>query len=263
MPPRALLLLAVLPLAACDETEDGPDAVTFDGVTYEALGRATLDVTAGGLVVGRGDGAGEYGVRVDFDALEHAAFRVEPVEIPATGRWGLQLFGDVEGVDDDRTALATAWADGVSDSTHQINFDFAPSLGVSSLTVEYYLDGQLLYRVPGVPLGSDAGPGGAGRLLVTTVGEGERGPGSVHIIRDGTRYIVATDYGGDAPRTGAGGCAGILLRVDLPGVPREPFCTDYVQAIPDQFEGLDAVESLEIRARAVASFTLTSGDVTE
>jgi hypothetical protein len=261
-PLRCLLLSgALLTLAACDEEVIGPDTVTFDGVTYIAVGRATLDEAAGGLVVGRGDSAAEYGVRVDLDDalggdLAAADFRVEPVDLPAAGRWGLQLFGDVDGVSE-RVALATVWNDAVDDTTSAIVFDFAPSIGATTATVEYYLDGQLLYRVPGLPLEGDGA-----RLRAVEVGLTGGLAQSVHVIRDGTRYIVATDYGGE-PRTTPGGCAGALVRVRFPGFPDIPpeFCTDYVQAIPDAFEDVEDVTELEIRARVLEAFTLTRGDV--
>lgn len=254
-------LLSFLVLAACDDAVPDLDTVTFDGVTYETLGGATLEPTDDGLVVGRGDNDtdDEYGVRVTLDALDEADFQVEPVDIPGGGRWGLQLFGDVDG---DRVPIATAWAEGLDDDTHEINFDFDPAVGTSTITVEYYLDGALLYRVPRVPLNPEGAAGGARSRLIT-VGQGDGGPESVHVIRDGGKYIVATDYGGGEPRTVPGGCAGILLSVSLPGGPTEPFCTDYVQAIPDQFGSIEAVTGMEIRARAVEQFTLTGGDVEE
>ncbi|HLT48744.1 MAG TPA: hypothetical protein VK002_16030 [Rubricoccaceae bacterium] len=271
--PIAGALLALLPLAlltaalaACDTGGEDPDptAVTFDGVPYVALGGARLETTAAGLVVRRGDGAGEYGVRVDLDAaldgpLAEADFRAAPVDLPAGGRWGLQLFGDVAGLDDGgRTPVATVWSDAVNDTTHVINFDFGPEAGVETVTVEYYLQGRLLYRVPEVPLTPDGG-----RTLLTTVGEGEGAPQSVHLIRDGTRYIVATDYGGEGPRTGPGGCAGTVLRVSLPNFPDIPpsFCTDYVRAIPEQFGNVEAATHIEIRARTLDRFTLVSNDL--
>jgi hypothetical protein len=256
-----LLLPLLLALAACDEEDTGPDAVTFDGVTYVALGRATLEETAGGLVVGRGDGAAEYGVRVDLDDalsgdLAAAGFRAAPVDLPAAGRWGLQLFGDVDGVSE-RVALATVWNDAVDDTTSEIVFDFAPSVGATTVTVEYYLGGALQLRVPRLPL-----TGQGARFRVTTVGQTEGEAQSIHVIRDGTRYVVATDYGGEALRAGAGGCAGAIVRVDFPDFPDvSEVCTDYVQAIPDAFEGVEEVTELEIRARVLEAFTLTRGDV--
>jgi hypothetical protein len=252
----ALTLLALL-LAACDTEEAGPDGVTFDGVSYVAVGGARLEATAAGLVVREGDG--EYGVRVDLDAaldgpLDEAVFLVEPVDIPDAGRWGLQLFGDIAGLDvGGRTPVATVWADAVDEDAHVINFDFGPAAGVETATLEYYLGGTLLYRVPGVPVL----PAG-GRLRLTPAGEGNGQPQSVHVIRDGSRYIVATDYGEGGARTGAGGCTGTLLRVSFPGLPAE-FCTDYVQAVPEQFENVEAVTSIEIRARVLDR--LTQNDV--
>ena len=140
----------------------------------------------------------------------------------------------------------------MAEDTHAINFDFDPATGVETVTLEYYLDGQLQQRVPGVPVVRTG-------LRVASAGEGERGPQSVHVIRDGSIYIVATDYGG-APRTTPGGCGGALLRVSFPGVPAE-ICADYVQAVPEQFGPIEAVTEIEIRARALDRFTLTGGDV--
>lgn len=259
---RPFLLLPLL-LAACDDEapiNPGPDPVVFDGVAFTAVGDAALETTAAGLVVRQGSGGGEYGVRVDLDdaldgPLVEAAFRAAPVDLPADSRWGLQLFGDVAG--QGRTPVATVWSDAVGATAHVIQFDFDAGTGVETVTFEYYLEGRLQLRVPGVPLV----PGG--RLALREAGEGDGEPESVHVVRDGTRYIVATDYGGSGPRTGPGVCAGAVLRLAFPGFPDLPaeVCADYVQAIPDPFENVEAVTSLEIRARTLDEFTLVGNDL--
>ncbi|MDX1421151.1 MAG: hypothetical protein R3181_14395 [Rubricoccaceae bacterium] len=262
-PPLALLVLALL-LAACDTGADPPpsDGVTFEGVAYTAVGDAELERTGSGLVVRRGPSGQEYGVRVDLgDALDgplvEADFRVAPVDLPANSRWGLQLFGDVAG--QGRTPVATVWSDAVSATTHVVQFDFGAGTGVETLTLEYYLEGRLQLRVPAVPLV----PGSNGRLALREAGEGDGEPESVHVVRDGTRYVVATDYGGSGPRTGPGGCGAALLRLAFPGIPDVPseVCTDYVRAIPDPFENVEAVTSVEIRARTLDEFTLVDNDL--
>jgi hypothetical protein len=248
------VLLALL--AACDSATPDLDRVTFDGVTYTALGGATLEPTGSGLRVGSGASADEYGVRVDFattDLLDRADLRVLPVALPDGSRWGLQLFADVQGTSTD---VATVWNEAVTDSTHQLLFDFDPATGATAVTFAYYLDGRLLFTVPDVPLSLTGG-----RLRTQNAGQGNGDPQSVHVIRDGSRYVVATDYGGDPPFAG-GGCAGALLQVDFPGIPSAPFCADYVEATPNQFALQDGPTAFEVRARVpLDAFTLTSGTV--
>jgi hypothetical protein len=262
-PLRALPLLAVLGagLAACDEVTDPfiPDEVTFDGVTYAAIGGAELRPEGDGLgVVGPG-GSADYGVRVSPDVdIARAGFSVEPLALPADSRWGVELFGDVGGT---RTALATAWSDAVDAERHELLFNFTPATGASTATLEYYLDGALELRVPDVPIAGSGGAGGDARRRVLNGGEGDGEPESVHIIRDGSTIIIGTDYGGSPPPGLArSGCTGTLLALDFPDFPSE-VCTDYVQAIPDTFATADAVSDVEIRARTLSRFTIVDGSV--
>ena len=89
----ALILIAGagFVLASCDSADDSfrPTEVTFEGVTYAAIGQAELDVSDDGLLVGNIGSSGNDGVRVTSDMpIEVADVRTLPVSIPNNGRWG-------------------------------------------------------------------------------------------------------------------------------------------------------------------------------
>ena len=254
-------LVALLPLAACDSVEDifRPSEVTFNGVTYAALGQAELDTDGEALLVSNIGTSGDDGVRVDrAQGITEADFRARPVDIPAGGRWGMQVFGEMDGV---RTSLATVWNEAVDAQRHDIQFDFASSLAISTVTIEYFLGGELLYRVPGVPLLA----GGGERRRAASGGESDDEPESVHVVRDGPKYVVATDYGGNGgARSASGGCTGAIVFVDFGSLPVDipsSFCTDYVQVSPDTQLDFPDATSLEIRARTLPSFALLDGSL--
>ena len=241
------LVALALTLVGCDSETVSPPGVTFGGVTYEAVGGASLSVSGEGLVVG-GGGGGEYGVRVSPEgAFQAADVQTLPVDLDASARWGLQLFGEAGGT---RVPLASAWNDALTDSTHEVVIDFDAVTGATTMRVEYYNLGELVFVNDRVPLDPD----GQQRRRAT-VGSGSGKAGSVHVIRDGSRWIVATDFGGGEPRVGAGGCAGMTISV----AGTAPFCTDYIQAIPNAFSG--EVTDFEVRGRALDAFTITGGDV--
>ncbi len=249
-----LLIGLALLLPACDTLKEElfPDEISFDGVTYAAIGQAELFVENAGLVVSNIGTSGNDGVRVEVEGhLQEADIRTRPVAIPANGRWGLQLFGDLGGA---RTALATVWHEAVDDETHRIEFDYAPGLGIEAVTLEYYLDRQIVARVPGVPLGA-AKDGGARRIA--PAGHTSAAPQSVHVILVGGVYVVATDHGGAAPKNG---CTGALVEVDFPDVP-SPICTDFIRAVPETTASFPEATSLEVRARTLERFTIEDGDV--
>ena len=233
--------------------------VVFNGVSYMSVGGAGL--SGGNMLVVEDDGAsasGTYGARVGLgQGVSTASFQAMPVDLPEGAGWGLKLFGVVDGA---RSRVALAWNEAIDDSTHQILFDYLPDVGATSVTMEYYLDGDLLFSVPGVPLLSSA----QGTRTAASAGQSKGTPGSVHVIRDGSVYIVATDYGGGEPRIGQtadaeGGCSGAIVETGFPGVPAQ-FCTDYIQAVPDTFSIQGPATDLEIRGRVpLDEFTLISG----
>jgi hypothetical protein len=253
-------LLAVSLLAACDtgETPDPPDEVTFEGVTYAAIGQAELEETDAGLVVSNIGNSGADGVRVNLaSGIAEADFRAAPVGIPAGGRWGMQVFGDLDGT---RTALATVWNEAVSGTRHEIQFDFAPELEVETVTIDYFLSGVLQLSVPRVPLLGD----GAQRVLAASAGQSDDEPESVHYVRDGPRIVVSTDYGGGSPKRGsaAGECptGGTPVFLQFAGLP-PVVCTDFVRVTPETETQFPSATSLEISARTLPAFTLTGGSL--
>lgn len=257
MPLRSTLLalLFVLMLSACDSVTEQifPDEVTVGGVTYAAIGDAQLRPDGNGLVVSNIGASGDDGVRVSTESrIQEADIRTSPVDIPSGGRWGLQLFGTANGT---RTAMATVWNEAIDAERHVIEFDYAPALGVETVTLEYYLARQLVLRVPNVPLASTGARSSSARLA--TAGTSGDDPTSVHVVLVNGVYIVATDYGGDAPLQG---CAGTLLALDFPDAPAE-LCTDYVQAVPERVEAFPEATSLEVRARTLERFTIQDGSV--
>ena len=247
---------ACLTVSSCSLFPHNDDSIRFNGTIYTAVNGANVEVTSQGLVV-ENAGTGEYGVRARRPrGVNEADFRALPVDLPENGRWGLEVF---RGVDNELVSLATVWNEATDAETHQVLFDFDPVLDATLMTLEYYLDGQLLYSVPDVPINPVVVEGERTSSLAPG-GESDGEPESVHIVRDGPRIIVSTDYGGDPPDGGnRGGCSGTLMRVDFPNqnIPQE-FCTDYVQAIPQTELDVPDLVGVEVRAEVLDQFTLTS-----
>lgn len=256
---RFLLILMVFAgvataLTSCDSNPVpiGPTELTFDGVTYEALGQARLEVTNNSLVVANIGSSGNDGVRVDPDSsIEEADIRTQPVILPENGRWGMEVFGETSS---GRTALATVWNEAVSAEEHDLQFDFAPELGVVDMDVEFFLEGMLVHSVR-IPV-----DGGGNRSRVATAGRGRGGPTSVHVICVNGELIVATDHGGEPPRTTQGGC-GAELFTNVPGSLEVPICADFVRARPISEFAFPDANSLEITGRSISQFVITSGSV--
>lgn len=268
-PTFAFLAALTVALVACDTIKEQltPDEVSFNGVTYTAIGQANFRVEEDGLVVTNIGNSGNDGARVSqAGGITEADFRVDPVDIPAGGRWGMELF------DGSGASLATVWNDDVDGQRHRIEVDFAASLGVETVTVEYFLGSVIQLRVPGVVLNGGSGQ----RARAANVGESDEEPESVHVVRDGPKIVVATDYGGDgggnlredgdAQNSLLGECPSgsalvTLDFLDLPDLPTS-VCTDYVQISPDAVEeDMPAVTTLEVRARTLSEFKFTDGSL--
>lgn len=255
---RASLFLTLtvgagLAFASCDTIADAvrPTEVTFGGITYAVIGQAQLNVANNALVVENIGSAGNDGVRVTpTEPIEVADIRTEPVNLPDNGRWGMQVFGETSS---GRTALATVFNEAVSAEEHDIKFDFAPEMNVSNIIVEYYLEGRLEHSAE-IPLN-----GSGNRSREAAAGRGSGGPTSVHVICVNGELIVATDHGGDAPRTTPGGCGAELL-TNVPGADG-PVCTDFVRARPITETAFPEATSLEITARTLPQFSITNGSI--
>ena len=250
----ALIISAGLAFASCDTIADNvrPTEITFGGVTYAVIGQARLEQSDAGLLVNNIGSSGSDGVRVTpTSPIELADIRTLPVDLPDNGRWGMQVFGETSS---GRTALATVWNEAVSSEEYDILFEFAPEMNVSRMTVEYYLEGQLVHSVE-IPAD------GAGNVLSRAVsaGRGNRTPSSVHVICVGGELIVATDHAGEAPKMGSSGCAGELL-ANVPGA-ELPVCVDFVRARPITKSSFPEATSLEMTARTLPDFTIIAGSV--
>ncbi len=248
-----IFVAASIALTSCDSNSVPvrPTELTFDGVTYAVIGQAELAVTGEGLVVGNIGSSGNDGVRVAPDSsIEMADIRTQPVILPANGRWGLQAFGDISS---QRTALATVWNEAVSAEEHDLKFDFASELNVAQMEVQFYLEGRLEYSVQ-IPVG-----GAGNRSQVATAGRGRGGPTSVHVVCVNGELIVATDHGGEPPRTTQDGC-GAELFTNVPGS-EVPICADFVRARPISGIAFPEATSVEITARSVSQFVITEGTI--
>lgn len=253
LPSAAVLCLALaglLVLAACDSADE-PREVTFDGVTYVAVGEAELEVTDAGLVVSNIGTAGGDGVRVERErGLRDADVATQPVTIPDGARWGLQIFGALGG---ERTALAAAWADGTADGRHAINIEFADALGADSVRFEYLLGGVLVARSPSVPLG------GLRARAAASGGSTNAKPQSTHATRTSKGVIVVgTDYGSSSS-LGGGECprGGVPIQTPFPEIPL-PLCADFIRTIPLGQALYPEVTDLEVTGRSIEGFTITS-----
>ena len=247
------LVAGVTLLSACDSSEEPPLSVSFNGVTYIAIGQASLQ--AGGSVLeveDIGTGGGD-GVRVEpvDGALDTLGVVIQPLGLVNGAQWGLGVFGQVAGV---RTRLATAWAEGVGSAGNAIQFEFAPELGIDSLMFEYLLDGVIVARSPNVPAI-------AGLNTLANAGTTDATPNSVHAVREGGVVVVGTDYRGEAltdgPTDGAGCTAALIV------VPFQPdaVCADFVRARPPSAGAAPwpTVESAEITGRSINRFVITDG----
>ncbi|MDX1438624.1 MAG: hypothetical protein R3284_01860 [Rubricoccaceae bacterium] len=250
------IVLFVCLFPGCDtvETTDPPDdgSVEFDGVTYVPVGQAELRQTSDGLVVENLGSSGNDGVRVQPDSpVQQADVRVQEVGLPAGAEWGLRVFGQLNG---QQTALATAWSESMDGALNQFTFDFAPALAVQFVAMNYYLNGELVFS-------TELPNNGQSQARETPAGSGEDGPQSVHVIRNGGVLIVATDFGGEAPKN-THGCTAALLEVfDIEGQPRQ-VCTDYVEAMPiGEFNSAPDATSYTVTGGDVSSFTITGGSV--
>ena len=253
----ATLLVVVLLLPACDTLKEQifPNEITFGGVTYATVGDAELFIEDGRLIVSNIGTSGNDGVRASSDqAIATADIRTLPVDIPAGGRWGMEVFGDLNGA---RTALATVWNEAIDGERHQITFDYAPALGVQTVTLEYYLNRELVLRIPGVPTASAAAGSASRSFRAAPAGTSGDDPRSVHVVLVNGVYVVATDYDGPAPLQG---CAGTLLQLDFPDAPSE-LCTDFVQAVPETTASFPDATSIEVRARTLERFAIEDGDL--
>ena len=278
VPPITMRVLAALGLfvgfafafIACDTLEEQltPDEITFGGVTYSTIGQARFRLEEDALVVTNIGTSGNDGAQVSqTGGITEADFRVRPVSIPAGGRWGMEVFS---GSGSSRTSLATVWNEAIDGQRHRIEVDFAASLGVETVTISYLLFGDLALRVPGVLLngGSDE------RIRRAAAGETDSEPESVHVVRDGPKIVVSTDYGGqgggartsgETQQGGAGGCptGAALVFLNFPGIPDLPssVCTDYVEVSPDIETAMPEATSVEIRARTLSEFAFIDGSL--
>lgn len=238
--PLAVLALA---LASCDGTSDTPPA-SFSGVPVTAVGGATLREVGGALVVsgipaGADGGFAVSGTRVDVE--------IDPVMVPAGGRFGARVEDAAGG------EVASIFAEGLAGDRVRLVFSFGAASGVRLVRVAYRFGGQTLFTIPELPVTPDA-PFAPTVLLPQSAGEGSGGAGSVHAVRDGGRWVMASDSPGGGARGAAGGCTGFLVRPPVAAAPAL-LCTDYVEITPLTGQATPAARTA-VLARGLGGFTV-------
>lgn len=254
---RACALFACATLLwACDVGPEPLTSVTFNGVTYNAIGQAELFVIESGLEVSNIGVSGGDGIRADVSdgELDSLGVVIMPLVLGTGSRWGLAVFGDVAGT---RTPLASAWAEDIGGGRNSIQVAFASGLGLDSLTFEYLLGGVLVARSPTLPSSDGL------TALVASAGTTDVGPHSVHAVREGGVVVVGTDYRGDSFTGGSqaivgAGCTAALIQVSFQP---DAVCADLVRAVPRSSSGLPVppATSAEIDGRRIGEFVITGG----
>ncbi|MEM1116140.1 MAG: hypothetical protein AAF594_14545 [Bacteroidota bacterium] len=244
---RAALLLTALVVTAAGCDIFGSDVLTYDGVEVEVRGDATLAVEDGRLVVSGLDGARSGGFTIPGE-LDRVDVETAPVAIPDGGRFGIEVESD------DGEELASIYNEGTGNGEFDLRVTFADALGVSAVTVRYYLGGErgdLVLEIPSLALTGNR----LARRAETGAGSGSGDPESVHVRRVGGRYVVVSDS--DGPDGARQSCAGFTIVPPgaFAGEFPEGLCTDWIEVEPlgisDMPEGRVAVT-----ARGVGSFTV-------
>lgn len=241
----ALLTVTLVAVAAgCDIF--GSDPLSFDGIEVEARGDASLAVENGRLVVSGLDGSRSGGFTLP-GRPDRVDVRTEPVQIPAGGRFGIE-------VEDGGEEIASIYNEGTGDGEFDVRVNFADALGVTAVAIRYRLggeNGRVVLSIDSLPLIG----GRTARRRETSAGSGSGDSESVHVIRSGGRYIVVSDS--DAEDGARRGCPGFLIVP--PDVYGSEFpnglCTDWIEVEPlgasDMPQGRVAVT-----ARGVGSFSV-------
>ena len=243
---RYLCLFLVLALAACDSNDPPDDTpLDFQGTDVEARGDARLSVSGGRLVVSNIGSSGADGVFVRGD-VQSLDMETEPIQIPEGGAFGIRvedMSGAVIGgmMNEDRPG----------DDGHDFIFEYADALGVQAVSVSYELGGVVQFRIPRLNLGTPKN----GRRQASA-GSGSGDSGSVHTVRENGRYVVVSDSGDDAPKTG---CAGFSV------TPPPPFdrdldtalCADWVEVTPLSGSFPGQIGGVAVVGRGLGSFVAT------
>jgi hypothetical protein len=249
--------VGLLALAGCDNGSDPPpSSVDFNGVTYNALGQATLSVQGGTLVVGNIGTTGVHGVRVEVEdgSLDSLGIEIQPLTFGSGALWGLAAYGDISGA---RELLAAAWAEDIGGDRNEIEVEFQQGVGIDQVIFEYFLAGVLVVRSPPIPAGNGL------TSTVATAGTTNVEPNSVHAVREGGVVVIGTDYRVDALDGGEAtgrGCLAALIEVQFQP---EAICADYVRAVPLSASGtpMPNVTSTETAGRAIGRFVIVDGTV--
>lgn len=249
---RLLALALLLPLAACDTDAPGVEPLTFQGVDVVAVGDARLSVEAGRLVVSGLEGANEGGFRVvgALAATERVDVEIEPLPVPAGGYFGSR----VEAADG--SLVARFDAEGRGNGVSEFVVDFADR--ARTATARYRFNGTVLFTLA---LRDPFRSASARRPQSTGEGEGETG--STHVVREGGKYVVASDSNGGGSRR-AGPCPGYRFTPPVGAVLPDGSlidgglvaCVDWIEVEPEA----DAMPDGEVlvTARGVGRFTVES-----
>lgn len=242
------LCLAVLPLASCDGTTDGP--VVFGGVSVDALGGAALRLSGSTLVVSGLPASGEGGFAV-AGPRQRVDVAIVPVALPVGARFGARV-ESAAGAE-----IASMFATGVAPGKTRFVFSFGAAAGVTRVRLRYLFGGQALFEIPEVRVS----PGKAAAVFAAeSAGEGGGETGSVHAVRSGGRWIVVSDNEGSGGRPAArsAGCDVLLVTPPvvqgLPG-PGAPLCVDRIEVVPLTGQAPEAGR-IVVAAQGLPGFTV-------
>ena len=247
---RAVLLcLSLVVLAACDTEADGP--VSFQGVTVEARGDASLALDGGALVVSGLDGTRSGGFTVP-GASERVDVEIDPLAVPAGGEFGVVVEDDEGGV------LASLYTVGRGQGAIEFVFEFPSALGVGAVAVTYRRGGENGEVVLEGVLELAGGRLALGRRPSGSVGEGGGDTGSTHVIRENGRYVVVSDSDDASPaRPGARRGCGAFTVTPPPAINDDgvTVCSDWIEVEP-LLSGTVPEGTVSVTARGVGAFTV-------
>ena len=240
--------LLALGLTSCDGSSDETPA-SFSGVPVTPVGGATLRAEGGALVVS-GIAAGAEGGFSVPGPTSGVDVEIDPVRVPDGGRFG----GRVE--DAAGAELASIFAEGDPDDRVRLVFSLGAASDVRLVRIVYRFGGQTLFTIPELPVTANARLATA-LLVRQNAGDGSGETGSVHFVRDGGRWVMASD----SPSGGARGtaqrgadCRGFLVRPPVAAGP-DLLCTDYVEITPLTGQAEPAARTA-ILARGLGGFTV-------
>ena len=225
------------------------------GVTFVAVGGATLRVTDEGLEVTGLDDSGEGGVRVSQAAIEQADVFYEALGIPDGADFRLGFDGAVFGQRGRLASILHANPEADPDDVNDISLETALGQPGDEVELRYTLNGTLVHDEVTV-----LAPGPNGRP-VAPMGQARIAPRSLHIIRVGDVVAVGTDWG----RGGGRQAQKRLPAVEVTLPNGETITCDRIDVAPalDADDQLPPVEvnGFSLTGRNIERFVITGTEV--